>query len=352
MMAIDFFCGVGGLSKGLQMAGIEVLAGIDLDDKCSETYNKNNAPAKFIHADIRSLQSQDLFSLAPAVREKPKDFLFAGCAPCQSYSQQRKSKSPRPDATVLGDFGRLVEECLPGLVVVENVPGIAKVKGFSIFKRFLNTLERNGYSFEWDVINAKYYGVPQNRRRLVLIASRGRKASLPPRTHGKNLLPYLTVRHAIERFPSINAGESHSIIPNHCAAEITPINLDRLNNTPHNGGDRRSWPERLVLECHKNGHKGHTDVYGRMSWDAPSPALTGKCNSISNGRYGHPVQNRAISLREAAALQTFPDDYVFNGARIRIAQQIGNAVPVLLGKVLGEHICSLYAQRNLMEVVD
>jgi DNA (cytosine-5)-methyltransferase 1 len=344
MMAIDFFCGAGGLSKGLQMAGIEVLAGIDLDDKCSETYKKNNVPAKFVHADIRSLQPEDLFSLAPALLEKPNNFLFAGCAPCQSYSQQRKSKTPRSDATVLGDFGRLVEKCLPSLVVIENVPGIAKVKGLSIFKRFLNTLERNGYSFEWDVINAKNYGVPQNRRRLVLIASRDRKASLPPKSHGRNLLPYLTVKHAIEKFPSINAGESHAIIPNHSAAELTPINLERLENTPHNGGDRRAWPKRLLLECHKNGHKGHTDVYGRMLWDAPSPALTGRCNSISNGRYGHPVQNRAISLREAAALQTFPDDYVFYGSRISIAQQIGNAVPVLLGKVLGEHIRSLDAQ--------
>jgi DNA (cytosine-5)-methyltransferase 1 len=343
MIAIDFFCGAGGLSKGLQMAGIEVLAGIDLDHKCSDSYNKNNAPAKFIHADIRSIQPEDLFSLAPALLENPNDFLFAGCAPCQSYSQQRKSRVLRPDATVLGDFGYLVEKCLPGFVVIENVPGIAKVKGFSIYKRFLNTLERNGYFFEGDVINAKYYGVPQNRRRLVLIARRDRKASLPPKTHGKNLLPYLTVRHAIERFPSINAGETHPIIPNHSAAEITPINLERLKNTPNNGGDRRSWPEKLVLECHKNGHKGHTDVYGRMFWDAPSPALTGKCNSISNGRYGHPVQNRAISLREAAALQTFPDDYVFHGTRISIAQQIGNAVPVLLGKVLGEHIRSLDA---------
>lgn len=176
---------------------------IDLDDKCSETYNKNNAPAKFMHADIRSFQPEDLFSLAPELLENPNDFLFAGCAPCQSYSQQRKSKTLRPDATVLGDFGRLVEKCLPGHVLVENVPGIAKVKGFGIFKRFLSTLDRNGYSYKWGIINAKHYGIPQNRRRLVLLALRNWKASLPPITHGKNLLPYLTVRDAIERFPSM-----------------------------------------------------------------------------------------------------------------------------------------------------
>lgn len=346
MMAVDFFCGAGGLTKGLQMAGIKVIAGIDVDNKCRETYEKNNSPAKFICANIETLQPYDLFSLVPSLLKNPSEVLFASCAPCQSYSQQRKSKSRRLDATVLGDFGRLVEQCLPGQVIIENVPGIAKVKGFSIFKRFLKTLELSGYSYIWDVINAKHYGVPQNRRRLVLIAIKDMQASMPPETHGKNLQEYLTVRKALKRFPRIKTGECHKTIANHCAAKISQLNLERLKNTPSNGGDRRSWPKRLVLECHKNGYKGHTDVYGRMHWDMPSPALTGKCNSISNGRYGHPVQNRAISLREAAALQTFPDNYIFYGSKVCVALQIGNAVPVLLGKVLGEHIRGLHKMAN------
>ena len=346
MKAIDFFCGAGGLSKGLQLSGIDVLAGIDIDKKCHETYEKNNTPAEFICKNIRKLMADDLFSIAPELRESPDEFVFAGCAPCQSYSQQRKSKTRRLDATVLGGFGRLVEQCLPGYVVIENVPGIAKVKGASIFNRFLKTLERNGYSYEWDVLNAKHYGVPQNRRRLVLIAAKDREASLPTKTYGNNLQEYVTVRNVIEKFPAIKAGESHIDIPNHHASAIEPINMKRLMHTPHDGGDRRSWPQKLVLKCHKNGYKGHTDVYGRMFWDMPSPALTGKCISISNGRYGHPVQNRAISLREAAAIQTFPDDYIFYGNYMSKALQIGNAVPVLLSQVLGNHIRALHDISN------
>ena len=174
------------------------------------------------------------------------------------------------------------------------------------------------------------------------MAIKQRPASLPDQTHGRGLSPYATVRDAIRRFPMLRAGSEHETIPNHSAAEISEINMERLRNTPHDGGDRRSWPERLILSCHRNGYQGHTDVYGRMYWDSkPAPALTGKCNSVSNGRYGHPTQNRAISLREAAAIQTFPDDYVFYGSKVSIALQIGNAVPALLGRVLGEHVLNI-----------
>lgn len=340
--AIDFFCGAGGLTKGLQQAGIDVVAGIDLNEVCEQTYNENNAPAKFIGANIKSIRRRDIAQLISDLAENREHLLFAGCAPCQSFSQQRRrSSKKRPDATVLGEFGRLVEEILPGGVLVENVPGIAKVKGRSTFRRFLEVLDRNGYSYVWDTLNAKDYGVPQNRLRMVLIAIRNGQASLPERTHGNGLLPYKTVRAAIEKFPPLVAGESNPDVLNHTAASIMQINMERLLATPHDGGDRRAWPKRLVLKCHKNGHKGHSDVYGRMFWDQPAPTLTGKCYSISNGRYGHPEQDRAISLREAASLQTFPDDYTFYGNQAQKGLQIGNAVPVLLGEVLGRHILSI-----------
>ena len=341
MKAIDFFCGAGGLTKGLQQAGIDVIAGIDLNKTCQPTYDVNNAPAKFVGADINNIQREDLKALIPDLMENRDNILFAGCAPCQSFSQQRRSNKKRPDATVLGEFGRLVEEVLPGSVLVENVPGIAKIKGRSTFKRFLEVLDRNGYSYVWDTLNAKDYGVPQNRVRMVLIAVRNGRASLPEKTHGEGLLPYNTVRDTIEKFPPLQAGESHPDILNHTAASIMQINMARLMATPHDGGDRQAWPNHLVLECHKNGHKGHGDVYGRMFWDLPAPTLTGKCYSFSNGRYGHPEQDRAISLREAASLQTFPDDYEFYGNQGQKGLQIGNAVPVLLGEVLGRHILSI-----------
>ena len=341
MLAVDFFCGAGGLTKGLQLSGIDVIAGIDLNDDCRETYSRNNEPARFVCEDIKSIDLDRLRDIAPEIFANPQEVLFAGCAPCQSFSKQRKSLKKRPDATVLGEFGRLVEAFQPGYILVENVPGIAKIKGRSTFNRFLHMLKRNNYSFSYRTLNAKNYGIPQNRLRMVLLAIKNGNVSLPEETHGKNKRPYITVRETIAKFPRIEMGETSLVTPNHCAAELTERNLTRIRRTPHDGGDRRSWPDELVLACHKTGYDGHTDVYGRMYWDQPSPTLTGKCTSLSNGRYGHPEQDRAISLREAAALQTFPDDYVFYGARRNIAQQIGNAVPVQLGMILGNHIQTL-----------
>ena len=178
----------------------------------------------------------------------------------------------------------------------------------------------------------------------MLIATRGVSASLPKSRHGTDLRPYKTVRSAISHFPPLKAGERHTEVPNHVAASISPLNLERLRYTPHDGGDRRQWPARLHLECHSGDYDGHTDVYGRMAWDSPAPTLTGRCHSISNGRYGHPTQDRAISLREAAAIQSFPDGYAFFGTNKGIAQQIGNAVPVRFAKELGRHFLHLRDQ--------
>ena len=339
MKAFDFFCGAGGLTRGLLDAGIKVVAGFDCDECCRSTYEHNNPGARFVQADIREIRLNDL-----AVKGRLRrydDVLFAGCAPCQPFSPQRKGNGRRHDATLLSEFGRLVEAALPGYVLIENVPGIAKVRGFSSFRRFLHMLEANGYLYAHGILDAKRYGVPQNRSRLVLLAIRHLQASLPEPKYGSSLRPFRTVLQVISHFPVIDAGECHPDIPNHVAASISELNLERLRHTPHDGGDRRSWPKCLRLECHKGNYEGHTDVYGRMSWNSPAPALTGRCHSISNGRYGHPEQDRAISLREAAALQSFPDGYVFFGSNKHIAQQIGNAVPVRLAEYLGKHILNL-----------
>lgn len=341
MKAYDFFCGAGGLTRGLLDAGIEVIAGFDCDEHCRSTYEYNNPAVEFIKANIREIGAKNLKNLAA----RHDDILFAACAPCQPFSSQRKGKKQRQDATLLGEFGRLVEAKLPGYVLIENVAGIASVSGFSVFRRFLKMLEANSYGYVYDVLDAKHYGVPQNRRRLVLLATKKRLPSLPEPKYGKQLRPFRTVRHAISHFPVIGAGESHPEVPNHVAAFITELNLERLRLTPHDGGDRRSWPEHLRLKCHIGNYKGHTDVYGRMRWDSPAPALTGRCHSISNGRYGHPDQDRAISLREAAALQSFSDRYVFFGSNKDVAMQIGNAVPVRFAERIGRHILQLQ-ERN------
>jgi DNA (cytosine-5)-methyltransferase 1 len=339
MSAFDFFCGAGGLTRGLLDAGIRVIAGFDSDGKCKQSYESNNPGAMFVEAKIHKITLKDLKTYARG--EPLNKMLFAACAPCQPFSKQIGHGENRYQAALLGEFGRLIEEALPGQILMENVPGIARIKGNSTFRRFLRMLERNGYQYEYGTLDAKRYGVPQNRRRIILIAMEGIKPTLPKPTHGPGYLPYGTVRNAISHFPPLKAGGADPEIPNHSAALITAINLERLRYTPRNGGDRRSWPKRLKLACHIGDYQGHTDVYGRMSWDAPAPTLTGRCISISNGRYGHPTQNRAISLREAAALQSFPDGYVFSGTRNHMALQIGNAVPVRLAEALGKQILIL-----------
>jgi DNA (cytosine-5)-methyltransferase 1 len=336
MKAIDLFCGVGGLTRGLSDAGIEVVAGIDIDPGAGRTYEFNNPSAAFLCRDIRKVRSQELLDLLDGT--PPSEVLLAGCAPCRSFSQQRRGCIRGHDATLLGAFGRFVKELVPGWILVENVPGLTEVPGFSTFRRFLATLRSLNYSVAQGVLNARDYGVPQHRRRFVLIASHKGRATLPEPCCGVGDRQYATVREWIAHFPPIKAGEEHRSVPNHFASPLTERNLRRLQATPHDGGDRRSWPKEMELRCHAGKNREYTDVYGRLWWDRQAPTLTGRCYSISNGRYGHPEQDRAISLREAASLQTFPDSYLFFGFRSHIAQHVGNAVPVLLAETLGATI--------------
>lgn len=336
MIAIDFFCGGGGLTKGLINAGIDVLGGYDSCPDYKDTYEKNNQ-CKYICADIRNIGKEQIYEEFPQIKGQENNLLFSGCAPCQPFSSQRRLKTTHKDVNLLKEFGRIVAAIKPAHILVENVPGI-RDKGKSVLDNFISTLEENGYFYAYKVANAKDYGVPQNRKRFVLIASRFFQPIIPEGTYGTQEQSYRTVRDAIEKYPAIKAGESHLTIHNHQAASLSDLNLERIRNTPHSGGDRRSWPAHLILDCHNNGHTGHTDVYGRMCWDKVSPTLTARCFSLSNGRYGHPTQDRAISLREAAAIQSFDDDYVFYGNTMSIGKQIGNAVPVKMAETLAKYI--------------
>ena len=343
MYAIDFFCGGGGMTRGLLDAGIQVLAGIDSNPNCHDTYEKNNHNI-YLECDICKLTPEQLKEKFPQLNN-PDDVMLVGCAPCQPFSLLRREEFdedgksiPHKSVNLLTEFGRFVKAIKPAHVLVENVPGI-KGKGSTVLDSFKHMLENEGYQWDEKTLYAKDYGVPQNQRRYVLIASRLFEPKIPNATHGKgpNLLPYRTVRQTISKYPAIDAGETCKTISNHHSANLSELLLQRIKATPHNGGSRTDWPEDLVLKCHKT-FKGHTDVYGRMKWDEPSPTLTVKCFSLSNGRFGHPEQNRAISLREAAALQTFKDNYVFYGSVQEIGKQIGNAVPVLLAKVMGDYV--------------
>lgn len=344
MYAVDFFCGAGGLTRGFLNAGVSVVAGIDNNANCKRTYETNNKPAKFIHADVSKMSAAEL---APYIGTIPKEeLIFVGCAPCQPFSKQRRTIAHKGNAhTLLEHFGRLVEHVKPGYVVIENVPGIARIPGNSTYRRFLRRLSSLSYEVDKGPLDAKRFGVPQTRNRWVVIASRIVKPNLPRPTHGPGLLDFVTVRVAISHYPSLAAGETSVAVPNHRAASVSSKNLERLRATPRDGGGRLEWPEDLVLKCHRGEYDGHSDVYGRMRWDSPAPALTCKCFSISNGRYGHPVQDRAISFREAARLQSFSDDYIFYGPSHReIGAQIGNAVPVRLAEALAQRILDMRAK--------
>jgi DNA (cytosine-5)-methyltransferase 1 len=335
VVAVDLFCGCGGVTYGLAKAGIRVTLGTDIDEACRLTFKLNNPSSKFLNADLRILPAESLL-----IQGRPTavgDYLLvAACAPCQPFSAQNRLRREAPGRTMLGHVGRIVQTLKPDFLFLENVPGIQKVPGFSAFRRLLRTLSALRYAVEFRTVDASWYGVPQSRRRLVLVGSLYGCVPWPPRTHGPTpgLLALATVRRAISRFPPLKAGESHPTVPNHAAAHLTASNLQRILATPVDGGGRTDWPPSLGLSCHAK-HLGHPDVYGRLSWDRAAPTLTTKCTSLSNGRYGHPEQNRAISAREAAALQGFDDSYVFYGGLRQVSKQIGNAVPPALAASFG-----------------
>jgi DNA (cytosine-5)-methyltransferase 1 len=345
----DFFCGCGGTSAGLSAAGMTIRGGLDLDPEAAATYRLNFPQAAFIERDIRQVAPTEV---GEAITRSPDSrLLVSACAPCQPYTSfHRKSSTPTEQRTLLLRLLPFIDELAPDFVFVENVPGLHKVPGGSTFNRFIAALRRRGFRVTWKIVDCRGYGVPQRRRRLVMLASLLGPLEVPPPTHGRasGLLPPATVKDWISHFPAIADGESHDEVPNHQAAKLTELNLRRMRATPP-GGSRADWPEDLRLECHRD-HRGHSDVYGRMSWDATAPVLTTKCTSISNGRYGHPEQHRPISVREAAALQTFPDDFRFVGRIKSTTRQVGNAVPVLLAQAVGEAIVTHNAQHPVDEV--
>ncbi|HIP44527.1 MAG TPA: DNA cytosine methyltransferase [Sulfurospirillum arcachonense] len=332
IVAIDLFAGAGGLSRGLLDAGINVIAGIDLDHTAQETYEHNNK-SKFIYKDIRDVTGNDIFELLKGYEDYY--FLLAGCAPCQAFStRNHRQKDVDERRSLLLEFERLVRETNPDFVFMENVPGIKKREPH-VYQEFEDTLHDNSYSVEADVVNTKYFEVPQDRKRFVLFASRHNEITFP-----KHIIEdekFLTVKDTIFKLPKINAGETHPKLINHSASNLEEINIRRLKQTPHNGGGRFDWTdESLVPPCHK-GIKGFGNSYGRLSWDKPAPTITTKFYTYSSGRHGHPEQDRAMSFKEGALLQSFPNDYIFFGSSVVKGRQIGNAVPPKMAYHFGKH---------------
>lgn len=333
--AVDLFCGVGGLTCGLKKSGITVVAGIDLDESCRYAFEHNNN-SKFIHKSVADVTGKDIKRLLRGYEVK----VLVGCAPCQPFSSHQKDKKNRcnhKDWSLLYQFARIVTECKPHIISMENVPELKKE---IVFIDFVNTLKTLNYNVSYSVVNVADYGVAQNRRRLILLASRKNTIKLIPPTHSGN---YITVRDVIGNLPAVEAGKTCPIDRLHISSSLNKTNLKRIRASKPNG-TWRDWPEELVLKCHKKETgKSYSSVYGRMGWDGLSPTITTQFTGYGTGRFGHPVQNRALTLREGALLQSFPPNYSFvskdEGICLKsIARHIGNAVPPRLGEIIGKSI--------------
>lgn len=341
---IDVFCGIGGLTHGFVKEEFNVIAGIDIDVSCQYAYEKNNK-AKFIYKGIEDVKAQDILDLYPEGDIK----VLVGCAPCQPFSKyQHRYGQKNEKWKLLEAFADLIVETQPDVVSMENVPELLKFQKGSVFKNFVGCLKKAGYDITYYLAYCPDYGIPQRRTRLVLFASKFGNIELIEKTNTPE--QYKTVRDAISYLPPIVAGEMHPNDPLHKTPQLSELNLKRIKQS-RPGGTWDDWDEDLRARCHtKESGSTYVSVYGRMRWDEPAPTLTTECCSFGSGRFGHPEQDRAISLREAALIQTFPIDYTFGQGIFFnkiIARHIGNAVPVDLGRVIAKSI-----KRHLEEHYD
>lgn len=335
---IDLFCGIGGLSYGMYKEGLDIIAGFDIDNTCKYAYEKNNK-SKFYSQDIKTVTKKQINDLFRDYDIK----VLAGCAPCQPFSSYafKVKEKDKDKYDLLYEFGRIVEEVLPDIVTMENVSQILSFKQKPVLNDFISLLKKNQYKVDFNVVYCPDYGIPQTRKRIVLLASRLGEICLIPPTHTKK--KYRTVRQTIGKLPPIEAGEICQTDPLHRARSLTELNLQRIKSTPQKGS-WKDWDESLILDCHKKeSGKSFGSVYGRMYWDEPAPTMTTLCTGLGNGRFGHPEQDRAISLREAAMFQTFPKSYKFFSPKEEISitkasRYIGNAVPPQLGKITAKSI--------------
>lgn len=337
LKAIDFFCGGGGMSYGMEKAGINVLAGIDVEPSCKETYEAN-VNGKFIQADIFNLTVSEL-EKELKLKKNDDNLILIGCSPCQFWSiiNTDKSKSKK-SKNLLNEFKRFVEYFTPGYVVIENVPGVLRKRQESGLDNFIEWLQDNDYIVHFDVHNVNDYGVPQSRMRFTLIANRVTENVIEPmkKAGKKPVLADFIGEH--NGFPKVKAGHKDETEFMHTVAGLFEINIERLKKTEKNGGSRTAYmrDKKLAPQCHYNNANNFKDTYGRLWWDKPSGTITTKFFSISNGRFAHPEENRALSLREGAVLQSFPRSYKFFGTSLEsIARIIGNAVPPKYAESIG-----------------
>lgn len=332
---VDLFCGIGGLTHGFVQERFKVVAGIDFDKSCKYAYEKNNK-TRFLNQDLSVTHSSEIDEIFPKGTTK----ILVGCAPCQAFSTYSQRYKDNDKWKLLYSFSRIIKEVNPEIVSMENVPNLLRYDKGRVFEDFVLSLKESGYTVTHKIINASDYGVPQNRNRLILFASKfGEIEFVRPFTK-KNKV---TVRDCIGDLPEVEDGVTHPNDRFHRARKLSTMNKRRIRATPEGGG-WSDWPEELKLECHKKeSGKTYRSVYGRMVWDGIAPTLTTQCTGLGNGRFGHPEQDRAITLREAALLQSFPSDYDLFDPSLELStpaleRHIGNAVPVNLGRMIAKSI--------------
>ena len=338
LLAVDLFSGCGGLTSGIRRAGFKVVSAVEIDELAVRTYKLNHDKVKVLCRDIRAVKGKDLLS-----RPNARIDLVAGCPPCQGFSRVRRknrNRSANDDRNALIDeFRRLVRSLKPKAVFLENVPGI---ENYQLFKSFVKAL-RPEYEVVCKKVDLSDYGVPQRRKRVVLIAGRGFKVAFPEKLDRKR-----TVRDAIGDVEP--PGRSRRRLHNY-SVNRAPEVMKRIKAIPKNGGSRESLDKALALRCHKR-FRGFRDVYGRMAWKDQAPTITGGCINPSKGRFLHPMQNRAITLFEAALLQTFPRRYRFpiEAGRYPVAAMLGNALPPVFAECIGERFVKLWKSSAMTDV--
>lgn len=349
---IDLFSGCGGSSLGFKKAGFKIVAAVDIDHSACETYALN-VGVQPIEGDLRNVTGEQILKRAGLKRGEVD--IVVGCPPCQGFSSLRRTKkgnSPDRRDDLLMVFAQRIVEIYPRMVIFENVSGIMRGRGKAFLRKFIKELKRYRYFSIGKLLDAANFGVPQHRKRLILIFAREEAITddllphLPEETHAdpqlaedEGLSPWVSVLDAIADLPPLKSGEEDPNIPLHKAPDHREKALRIIKSVPKNGGSRRSLPKHLWLPCHKrlNG-RGAESVYGRMAWSDPSPTITSRCTVPACGRFIHPDQDRAITPREAAHLQSFDDHHCFVGSLESITWQIGNAMPPLLAAAIGRAI--------------
>ncbi|HHX8566909.1 DNA cytosine methyltransferase [Vibrio alginolyticus] len=342
--SIDLFAGGGGLSEGLKQAGFKVVSAVENNDIAAETFRHNNKNTVVFEQDIRFVSGKEI--LKQCKLNKGELDLLAGCPPCQGFSSLTLQYNENDERnSLISEVARLILELEPKAVMVENVPGIID-KGHTFLDKFIKTIEKQGYIVNYDVLQVADFGVPQDRRRFVLLAGKGFEIQIPQPTHsktGKGGLPkWKTVKEAfvgLEEPISLKNSTSYGGPRKfnwNVIRDTAPINIERLKHLKP-GGPRFDIPDHLRPKCHQGKNTGFGNVYSRMAWDEASPTITGGCTTLSKGRFGHPEKLRTISVREAARLQTFPDEFEFATDLVDHACQIiGNALPCDFAKKMSE----------------